>query len=105
MNRRGFLGAITAAISAVQLPPLAKVAPVTTVTNAGGAFVFTGPMLFDYGRQMALALALPDGRRQAARTSVQWVRGRGSKAERAEMEFELKRILLDWAEQQYKAAA
>ena len=104
MNRRGFLGALTAAISAVRLPALAKVAPVTTVTNAGGAFVFTGPKLFDFGYQVGLALKLPDGRMHAVRTTRERSVEEGWKT-KEETVIELKRALLDWAARQYGVAA
>jgi predicted HAD superfamily Cof-like phosphohydrolase len=104
MNRRGFLGAITAAISAVRLPAVAKAVPPTVVVNAGGAFVFLGPKLFDFGRQIGLALKLPDGRMHAARMTLEYVVGEGWTTREA-TEIELKRHLLDWAAKQYGVAA
>jgi hypothetical protein len=104
MNRRGFLGSIAAAIGAVQLPAAAKVPAVTTVRNAGGAFVFTGPHIFDYGYQVGLALRLPDGRLHAVRTTREKAVEEGWKTPE-ETVIELKRALLDWAERQYKVAA
>jgi hypothetical protein len=82
MNRRGFLGTLGAAlgISVTALPAVA----------APGQFVWDGPLRFDYGHQVAMCLTLPDGRRHAART-----------AHTSESVPHLKRVLLDWAVQQY----
>ncbi len=102
MNRRGFLGALTAAIAAVQLP-LAAASPVT-VTNVGGSFVFTGPELFDLGYQVGLCIALPDGRRHAVRTLCTPRASRRADVSPQQI-LELKRHLLDWAESQYMRKA
>jgi hypothetical protein len=104
MKRRGFLQALTAAITAVQLPAAAKVAPVTTVANAGGTFEFIGPQIFDYGFQMGLAIKLPDGRMHAVRTTREKAVEEGWKTREGTV-IELKRYLLDWAAKQYGVAA
>ena len=96
MNRRGFLGALTAAIGAVQSPLVARAVPIPVVS---GGFTFVGPVLFDYGRQVGLAITLPDGRRHGVRTSYEYLRNKEKVPE--QHIIELKRALLDWAESQY----
>lgn len=108
MNRRGFLGSIIAAITAVRLPAPSKVAAVTALTNAGGTFEFIGPQIFDYGFQMGLALKLPDGRMHAVRTGAPRKGADGKFWPRppdAGTVIELKRYLLDWAAKQYGVKA
>ena len=101
MNKRSFLKTLGAAITGAVLPAPSFAETKTAVALDGGSSIFfTGPVWFDYGNSVGIAITLPDfpggQRRHAVR--MDYIREKNYTPQHEQF---MKRRLIDWAKAQY----